>query len=97
MLHDTRQFRGIDPVAFEPGGDRKQVRVAHRELLAHDPRALQKLLLDQLEAFRHGCGYLALHGLDRRGIIRPPGAAPAVRVRHMNCRAEIAVELLRLR
>jgi hypothetical protein len=66
VLHDARQLGRVDPVAFDPGPDREQVRVADRVLLARDPRTLQQLAFDQLEAFRHRCGHLALHRLYRR-------------------------------
>src|SRR6516164_9486953 len=94
VRHDPRQLGRVDTVAFDPGPDREQVRVADRALLAHDPRALQQLALDQLEAFRHRYGYLARHRLDRRGVVRPPRAPPAMRVRDVHGRAKIAVELL---
>jgi len=32
--------------------------IADRVLLAHDPRALQRLAIDQLKAFRHGRSHL---------------------------------------
>jgi hypothetical protein len=60
-------------------------------------RTLQQLAFDQLKAFRHRCGHLALHRLDRRGVVRPTRAAPAMRVRDVHGRAQIAVELLQLR
>jgi hypothetical protein len=50
--------------------------IADRVLLAHDPRALQQLAIDQLKAFRHGCPHLALHPLDRRGGALCRHAAP---------------------
>src|SRR4051812_42728647 len=33
VLDDARQLRGVDPVAFQPTGNREQVRVADRILL----------------------------------------------------------------
>src|SRR5260370_17441546 len=41
-------------------------------------------------------GTLRFHRLDRRGVVRPPRASPAMRMRDVHCRAEIAVELLHL-
>src|SRR4051812_34025808 len=66
MLDDARQPGGVDPVAFEPGADRKEVRIADRVPVADNPRPLQQLVLDQLEAFGHVRRYLALHRRDRR-------------------------------
>src|ERR1700730_2756847 len=39
-------------------------------------------------------GYLTLHRLDRRWVVRPARAAHPVRMRHVDCRAQIAVERL---
>jgi hypothetical protein len=96
MLDHARQFGGIDPVAFQPRRDSKEVRVADRVLLTHDPRAFQELMLYELEALSHGRRHLPLHRLDRRAIVGPAGAAPTMRVRHVHGRAQIAVELLNL-
>jgi len=53
--------------------------IADRVLLAHDPRALQQLAIDQLKAFRHGCPHLALHRLDRRGGRAMPARGTPIR------------------
>src|SRR5215210_5397505 len=42
VLDDARQPGGVDPVAFEPGRDREEVRIADRVLVADDPRPLQQ-------------------------------------------------------
>ena len=96
MPHDAWQFAGVDPIALEPGSDREQIGVANRVVLAHDPGPLEVFVLDEVEAFGHCRRDFALHGLDRRGIIRPPRAAPAMRVGDVYGRAQITIELLDL-
>jgi hypothetical protein len=43
---------------FPRPSSRAHAWIADRVLLAHDPRALQQLAIDQLKAFRHGCPHL---------------------------------------
>src|SRR3954469_14604471 len=97
MFHDPGYFGSVDPVTFNPRADGEEVRIANRVPVAHDPRTPQELLFDQFEAFRHGRRHLALHRLDRGGIVCPPSATPAMRMRDVHGRAKIAVELLHLR
>src|SRR5713101_9705855 len=97
MFHDAGQFAGVDAVTFYPRSDGKEVWIADRVLVTHDPRTLHELMFDQLKAFRYVRWYFALHRLDGCGVIRPPGAPHAMCVRDMHGRAKIAIELLNLR
>jgi hypothetical protein len=54
-------------------------------------------LFDQLGALGHARRHFVLHSLDRGGIVGPSRSAPAMRVGDMDGRAQVAVELLRLR
>src|SRR5215469_4788316 len=71
VLHDPRQFAGVDTVAFDPGSDREEVRIADRVQVTHDPWTLEELLLDQLKALGHVRRYFAFHRLDGSIIIGP--------------------------
>ena len=62
--------------------------------LAQHPRALEHVALDQLEAVADVLRHFFLHGLDRRLVVGPAVAAHAVRVRHVDGRAEVAVEVV---
>src|SRR6516164_9901414 len=53
VLHYARHLDGVDPVAFNPGSDRKEVGIADCVLLAHHTWTLEELVFDQLKAFRH--------------------------------------------
>src|SRR5712691_11162328 len=96
VLHDARHFGGVDAITFDPGADGEKVRITNRVPIAHDPRTLQELVFDQLEAFRHVRRRLSLHCLDGVGAIRPPCAPHAMGVRNMHGRAKITIELLNL-
>src|SRR5215467_12146276 len=96
VLHDARHLGGVDPVAFNPRSDREQIGIADRIPLTHDPWTLQKLVLDQLEAFRRIRRHFALHSLDCCSVVCPPCAPHAMGVRDMHGRAKVTVELLNL-
>src|SRR5271165_986639 len=53
MFHDAGYFAGLDAVALDPGSDGKEVWIADRVLVTHDPRTPHELMFDQLKAFRH--------------------------------------------
>ena len=91
-----RQRRQIDAVAFQPARQRVQIGIADRVLLAHHPRPLQHVALDQREAGGHAFRHHALHVGEGGFLARPAIAAPLMGVRHMHGGAEIAVEGLHL-
>src|SRR5688572_27333064 len=62
---------GVEAVRLHPFGQGEEVRVADRVRLAHHPRALEHLALDQLEAGADGFGDLALHVVERGLLVRP--------------------------
>src|ERR1700749_2648568 len=72
---DLGRLVDVDPVGAEPLGDSIEIAVAHRVVLAHHPRALEHLALDQREAFADRLRHLLLHALDRGRIVGPAIAA----------------------
>ena len=97
MIGDLRQGREIDAVALEPSRDRVEIGIADRVLLAHHPRALEHVALDQREAGADGLRHLALHVGERALLGGPARAAHLVGMGDVHRRAKIAVEGLRLR
>src|SRR5215467_372669 len=97
MFHDAGYIGGVDAITFYPGSDGEEVWIADRILVTHDPRTLHELVLDQLKAFRDVRRHFALHSLDGRSVIGPPGSPHTVGMRDMHGRTKVTVEFLNLR
>src|ERR1700679_32258 len=92
MLRHAREAGYVDAVAFQPRGDRKEIGIGDRVILAHRPGSAKHPGLDELETGADGLGDFALHVRERRLVVRPAIAPAAMRVRDMHGGAEIGGE-----
>ena len=96
VVGDLGQVLEIHAVAFQPLRECEEIHVADGVARAHDPGALEHFVLDQREALGDRLWNLLLHGLDHRRVIGPAVTAHAMRMRHVDRCAQVAVERLDL-
>jgi hypothetical protein len=84
MVGEAREGAKIHTVGGQEAGEREQVGIADRVVLAQKPGSLQHVVLDHAGMRGHRLRHLVAHGGDCLGVVRPAMAAHPVRMGDMH-------------